>query len=102
MKQVIYVHSNNFASMFIVVAIFVFVRYREIVRKKAVLCMHSFHCKAPDLLRHAQHHFKSALCDKDPGVMWASLHVFYDLVQVLLLSVILIASHLKSIDKLMK
>lgn len=60
------------------------------MRKKAVLCMHSFHCKAPDLLRHAQHHFKSALCDKDPGVMWASLHVFYDLVQVLAFNVILI------------
>ena len=61
------------------------------MRKKAVLCMHSFLCKAPDLLRHAQHHFKSALCDKDPGVMWASLHVFYDLVQVLAFNVILIS-----------
>ena len=89
MKYVIYVRNNNLQTSVFVV-IFVFIFCREIVRKKAVLCMHSFHCKAPDLLRHAQHHFKSALCDKDPGVMWASLHVFYDLVQVLLFNVILI------------
>ena len=34
------------------------------------------------MLKHAYHHFKAALCDKDPGVMWASLHIFSDLVEV--------------------
>ena len=52
------------------------------VRKKAVLCMLAFHGKARDLMTHDHHHMAAALCDPDPGVMWAALHYYHQLIQV--------------------
>ncbi|KAH3704399.1 AP-4 complex subunit epsilon-1-like [Dreissena polymorpha] len=42
---------------------------RELVRQKAVLCLHQFQFLAPDLLAHCKESLERALLDKDPGVM---------------------------------
>lgn len=55
---------------------------REIVRKKAVMTLHRFLCIAPAQLSNMQDTFRQILCDRDPGVMAASLHIFHDLVRV--------------------
>ena len=52
------------------------------VRKKAVLCLLAFYGKARDLLAHGQHRVEAALCDPDPGVMWAALLYYHQLVKV--------------------
>eukprot|EP00758_Cryptobia_borreli_P002807 Tbor_TRINITY_DN3302_c0_g1::TRINITY_DN3302_c0_g1_i1::g.23550::m.23550/K12400/AP4E1; AP-4 complex subunit epsilon-1 len=48
-----------------------------LVRKKAVLCMHSFYRKSGGAIGD-QKIFREALCDKDPSVMGASLQLMYD------------------------
>jgi AP-4 complex subunit epsilon-1 len=52
---------------------------QEIVRKKAVMLLQRFHALQPDSVSHLGDKFRAALCDRDPAVMGASLHVFYDL-----------------------
>eukprot|EP00051_Salpingoeca_urceolata_P028400 m.486657 g.486657 ORF g.486657 m.486657 type:complete len:1260 (-) comp24542_c0_seq1:51-3830(-) len=52
---------------------------REIVRKKAVLALHRFQSRSPSSVAHLQDHVRRALCDKDPGVMAASLNLFHDM-----------------------
>ncbi|XP_074654446.1 AP-4 complex subunit epsilon-1-like [Tubulanus polymorphus] len=52
------------------------------VRKRAVMCLHSFYRKAPSLLEHSDDNFKKALCDKDPGVMWAALQIYQDMIEL--------------------
>ena len=59
------------------------VNYREMVRKKAVMCLHHFQQRAPSLMQHANNMYRKALCDKDPSVMFAALQIYYDLVKVL-------------------
>ncbi|XP_013419335.1 AP-4 complex subunit epsilon-1, partial [Lingula anatina] len=54
---------------------------KEIIRKKAVLCLFKFHRMAPNSVQHIHHSFKEALCDKDPGVMWSALHIYHDLIK---------------------
>ncbi|XP_064642776.1 AP-4 complex subunit epsilon-1-like isoform X2 [Lineus longissimus] len=54
---------------------------RPSIRKKSVVCLHSFYRKAPGLLEHSLEKFKKALCDKSPEVMWAALHIYRDLIQ---------------------
>lgn len=37
---------------------------------------------APNQVQHIHNKFRKALCDKDPGVMSASLHIYLQLIQV--------------------
>lgn len=55
---------------------------REIIRRKAVLALYKFYLMAPNQVQHIHNKFRKALCDKDPGVMSASLHIFLQLIQV--------------------
>lgn len=57
---------------------------RDIVRKKAVMALHGFYSKNPSAIPDVMDHAKKAFCDKDPGVMSASLHVFHELIKVIL------------------
>lgn len=52
---------------------------QEIIRKKAVMLLQRFHALQPDSVGHMRDAFRRALCDKDPSVMGASLHLFGDL-----------------------
>jgi len=54
---------------------------QEIVRKKAVMLLHRFHQLQADSVSHMGAKFRRALCDKDPSVMAASLHLFNDLIK---------------------
>lgn len=54
---------------------------QEIVRKKAIMLLQRFLALQPDSVGHLGDKFRAALCDRDPSVMGASLHVFYDLVK---------------------
>ena len=55
---------------------------RDIVRKKAVMALHRFYQKSPASFPDIGSFVKKALCDKDYGVMGASLHLLYDLAVV--------------------
>ncbi|WAR00067.1 AP4E1-like protein [Mya arenaria] len=57
---------------------------RELVRQKAVLCLHHLQLLAPELLAHCQESLERALLDKDPGVMAAALHSLYHNIQCIL------------------
>ena len=52
------------------------------MRKKAVMVLQRFYHKAPHLIQNMHDKFKQALCDRDPTVMCAALHIYYDLIQV--------------------
>eukprot|EP00697_Spironema_sp_BW2_P010272 gnl/Spiro4/25436_TR12687_c0_g1_i1.p1 gnl/Spiro4/25436_TR12687_c0_g1~~gnl/Spiro4/25436_TR12687_c0_g1_i1.p1 ORF type:complete len:1239 (-),score=303.72 gnl/Spiro4/25436_TR12687_c0_g1_i1:57-3773(-) len=54
----------------------------EYVRKKAVMCLHSFFCKAPYTVSHLADRFRHTLCDINPSVMGVSLHMMFELVKV--------------------
>ncbi|XP_015753041.1 PREDICTED: AP-4 complex subunit epsilon-1-like [Acropora digitifera] len=54
---------------------------RDIVRKKAVMALHSFYIKSPSSIPDLKEHAKKAIMDKDPGVMCASLQVFNELIK---------------------
>uniref|UniRef100_A0A3B5BN79 AP-4 complex subunit epsilon n=1 Tax=Stegastes partitus TaxID=144197 RepID=A0A3B5BN79_9TELE len=53
----------------------------EIIRRKAVLALYKFYLIAPNQVQHIHNKFRKALCDKDPGVMTASLHIYLQLIQ---------------------
>lgn len=55
---------------------------REIIRRKAVLALYKFYLIAPNQVQHIHNKFRKALCDKDPGVMTASLHIYLQMIQV--------------------
>lgn len=55
---------------------------RDIVRKKAVMVLHRFHQIDPSSVASLGGKFRQALCDRDPSVMGASLHVLFDLAKV--------------------
>ncbi|XP_066270284.1 AP-4 complex subunit epsilon-1-like [Branchiostoma lanceolatum] len=54
---------------------------KEVVRKKAIMALHRFYLKAPNMVQHIHEKFRKVLCDRDPGVMGASLNIFYDLIK---------------------
>ncbi|XP_017261509.1 AP-4 complex subunit epsilon-1 [Kryptolebias marmoratus] len=54
---------------------------KEIIRRKAVLALYKFYLIAPNQVQHIHNKFRKALCDKDPGVMSASLHIYLQLIQ---------------------
>ena len=54
---------------------------QDFVRKKAIMLLQRFLTLQPDSVTHLTSEFRSALCDNDPSVMGASLHIFYDLIK---------------------
>ena len=54
---------------------------QEIVRKKTVMLLHRFLQLSPESVAHVGEKFRRSLCDKDPSVMGASLHLFHALVR---------------------
>ncbi|KAJ3597018.1 hypothetical protein NHX12_003418 [Muraenolepis orangiensis] len=54
---------------------------KEIIRRKAVLALYKFYLIAPNQVQHIHSKFRKALCDKDPGVMSASLHIYFEMVK---------------------
>lgn len=54
---------------------------RELVRQKAVMCLHQFQSLAPDLLEHNQNDLLKMLFDKDPGVMAAAVNIVQNYIQ---------------------
>jgi AP-4 complex subunit epsilon-1 len=52
---------------------------QEIIRKKSIMLLQRFHAIQTDSVAHLNDSFRRALCDKDPSVMGASLHLFADL-----------------------
>uniref|UniRef100_A0A8C5F6U9 AP-4 complex subunit epsilon n=1 Tax=Gadus morhua TaxID=8049 RepID=A0A8C5F6U9_GADMO len=52
---------------------------KEIIRRKAVLALYKFYLIAPNQVQHIHSKFRKALCDKDPGVMSASLHIYLEM-----------------------
>uniref|UniRef100_A0A8B9J4K3 AP-4 complex subunit epsilon n=1 Tax=Astyanax mexicanus TaxID=7994 RepID=A0A8B9J4K3_ASTMX len=54
---------------------------KEIIRRKAVLALYKFYLIAPNQVQHIHGKFRKALCDKDPGVMTSSLHIYQQLIK---------------------
>ncbi|XP_055011063.1 AP-4 complex subunit epsilon-1 [Boleophthalmus pectinirostris] len=54
---------------------------KEIIRRKAVLALYKFYLIAPNQVQHIHNKFRKALCDKDPGVMFASLHIYLQMIK---------------------
>ncbi|XP_023579828.1 AP-4 complex subunit epsilon-1 [Octodon degus] len=54
---------------------------KEIVRRKAVLALYKFHLIAPNQVQHIHIKFRKALCDRDVGVMAASLHIYLRMIK---------------------
>lgn len=54
---------------------------KEIIRRKAVLALYKFYIIAPNQVQHIHNRFRKALCDKDPGVMFASLHIYLQMIK---------------------
>lgn len=54
---------------------------KEMVRRRAVLCLQYMIVKVPDIQEYVEPGLRRALEDRDPGVVWASLHGFYQLIQ---------------------
>ncbi|KAM3869685.1 AP-4 complex subunit epsilon-1 [Diretmus argenteus] len=54
---------------------------KEIIRRKAVLALYKFYLIAPNQVQHIHNKFRKALCDKDPGVMTASLHIYQQMIK---------------------
>ncbi|XP_053575308.1 AP-4 complex subunit epsilon-1 [Bombina bombina] len=54
---------------------------KEIVRRKAVLALYKFYLIAPTQVQHIHEKFRKALCDRDVGVMAASLHIYLQMIR---------------------
>ncbi|XP_078540950.1 AP-4 complex subunit epsilon-1 isoform X4 [Lissotriton helveticus] len=54
---------------------------KEIIRRKAVLALHKFYLIAPNQVQHIHDRFRKALCDRDAGVMAASLHIYLQIIK---------------------
>ncbi|XP_027019561.1 AP-4 complex subunit epsilon-1 isoform X2 [Tachysurus fulvidraco] len=54
---------------------------KEIIRRKAVLALYKFYLIAPNQVQHIHSKFRKALCDKDPGVMMSSLHIYLQMIK---------------------
>lgn len=56
--------------------------FREIIRRKAVQALYKFYLIAPNQVQHIHDKFRKALCDRDAGVMAASLHIYLQMIKV--------------------
>ncbi|XP_043775180.1 AP-4 complex subunit epsilon-1 isoform X1 [Cervus elaphus] len=54
---------------------------KEIIRRKAVLALYKFYLIAPNQVQHIHVKFRKALCDRDVGVMAASLHIYFRMIK---------------------
>ncbi|XP_044294755.1 AP-4 complex subunit epsilon-1 isoform X2 [Varanus komodoensis] len=54
---------------------------KEIIRRKAVQTLYKFYLIAPNQVQHIHDKFRKALCDRDAGVMAASLHIYLQMVK---------------------
>ncbi|XP_028611978.1 AP-4 complex subunit epsilon-1 isoform X1 [Grammomys surdaster] len=54
---------------------------KEIIRRKAVLALYKFYLIAPNQVQHIHTKFRKALCDRDVGVMAASLHIYLRMIK---------------------
>nr|XP_056721850.1 AP-4 complex subunit epsilon-1 [Euleptes europaea] len=54
---------------------------KEIIRRKAVHTLYKFYLIAPNQVQHIHDKFRKALCDRDVGVMAASLHIYLQMVK---------------------
>ncbi|KAM9090436.1 AP-4 complex subunit epsilon-1 isoform 3-T4 [Megaptera novaeangliae] len=54
---------------------------KEIIRRKAVLALYKFYLIAPNQVQHIHIKFRKALCDRDVGVMAASLHIYLKMIK---------------------
>ncbi|XP_065703731.2 AP-4 complex subunit epsilon-1 isoform X2 [Patagioenas fasciata] len=54
---------------------------KEIIRRKAVQALYKFYLIAPNQVQHIHDKFRKALCDRDPGVMAASLHIYLQMIK---------------------
>eukprot|EP01138_Halocafeteria_seosinensis_P011248 gb/GECG01011490.1/.p1 GENE.gb/GECG01011490.1/~~gb/GECG01011490.1/.p1 ORF type:complete len:1111 (+),score=162.69 gb/GECG01011490.1/:1-3333(+) len=52
---------------------------QAIVRKKAIMLLHRFYQLDKTAITHLNEQLRRCLCDTDPSVMGASLHLFYDM-----------------------
>lgn len=55
---------------------------QEVVRKKAIVAMNRFHKLDPSIVLDQKDQIRKALCDPDPSVMGASLHIFHEIAKV--------------------
>ena len=55
---------------------------RDIVRKKAVMVLHSFYMKNPSAIPDVRQLAKKSVSDNDLGVVSSALHIFYELIKV--------------------
>ena len=54
---------------------------QEVVRKKAVMCLHRFYQVQPACVADLGDTLRRVLCDKDPAVMGASLYLLHDMAE---------------------
>ncbi|XP_054858863.1 AP-4 complex subunit epsilon-1 [Eublepharis macularius] len=54
---------------------------KEIIRRKAVQALYKFYLIAPNQVQHIHDKFRKALCDRDVGVMAASLHIYLQMMK---------------------
>uniref|UniRef100_A0A8B9ILF1 AP-4 complex subunit epsilon n=1 Tax=Anser cygnoides TaxID=8845 RepID=A0A8B9ILF1_ANSCY len=54
---------------------------KEIIRRKAVQALYKFYLIAPNQVQHIHDKFRKALCDRDVGVMAASLHIYLEMIK---------------------
>ncbi|KAJ7409482.1 adaptor related protein complex 4 epsilon 1 subunit [Willisornis vidua] len=54
---------------------------KEIIRRKAVQALYKFYLIAPNQVQHIHEKFRKALCDRDAGVMAASLHIYLQMIK---------------------
>ncbi|XP_010125688.1 PREDICTED: LOW QUALITY PROTEIN: AP-4 complex subunit epsilon-1 [Chlamydotis macqueenii] len=54
---------------------------KEIIRRKAVQALYKFYVIAPNQVQHIHDKFRKALCDRDAGVMAASLHIYLQMIK---------------------
>ena len=54
---------------------------QEVVRKKAVMVLHRFHAVSPSCAVGLSGKLRLVLCDKDPAVMGASLHILHEMAE---------------------
>ena len=54
---------------------------QEVVRKKAVMCLHRFYQVQPACVADLGDTLRRVLCDKDPAVMGASLFILHEMIE---------------------
>jgi len=52
---------------------------QEVVRKKAIVAMNRFHKLDPNIVLDQKDQIRKVLCDPDPSVMGASLHILFEM-----------------------